>query len=376
MEIKFPLSFISILKLKNMTTLANKKTEDEFISEKLVSIIILNYNAGDLLIDCIYSILKSHHKNFEIILVDNVSSDKSHTKCKEKFPNITLIENSENLGYCEGNNVGLRVAHGEFVVVLNPDTIVDSCWLDELLKAYQINGEGMYQPKFLATTDHSMLLSTGNMIHLFGFGYSRSKGEKDKQLFEKFEQIDYASGTCLFTSRAIIEKIGLFEPFLFAFHDDLELCWRGAIMNINSFYVPKSIVYHPKEGYSFKWSPIKFKLMERNRKYCLLTLYDRSTVVKMFPALLIIDVAVFLFYVTRGIGKMKILADWEILRNLKIIKRKYAHNQKIKKVPDAILLKQFKNELLVPAWILDQKKNNLFNNFLIFIVKVTKRLII
>ncbi len=375
MGIKFHLSFISIFKLKDMTFTDKKKIEQTFISKDLVSIIILNYNAGDLLIDCVSSILKSHHKKFEIILVDNISKDNSHKKCKEKFPSINLIENSENLGYCEGNNIGLREAHGKFIAILNPDTIVDPYWLDELLKAYQTNGEGLYQPKFLATTDHSMLLSTGNMIQIFGFGYSRSKGDKDEQLFEKFEQIDYASGTCLFTSNSLIQKIGLFDPFLFAFHDDLELCWRGAIMKINSFYVPKSIVYHPKEGYSFKWNPIKFKLMERNRKYCLLTLYDRSTVMKMLPALLIIDMAVFLFYITRGIGKMKILADLEILRNLKTINRKYAHNQKIKQVSDSELIKQFKNEILVPTWIINQKRNNFFNRFLTSITKITKQLI-
>ncbi len=374
MGIKFHLSFISIFKLKDMTFTNNNK-DDILFSHDLVSIIILNYNAGDLLINCISSILKSHYKNFEIILVDNISSDQSHKKCKEKFPSINLIENSENLGYCEGNNVGLREAHGQFVAVLNPDTVVDPYWLDELLKAYKTNGDGLYQPKFLATTDHSMLLSTGNMIQIFGFGYSRSKGDTDKQLFEKFEQIDYASGTCLFTSNSLIQKIGLFDPFLFAFHDDLELCWRGAIMKINSFYVPKSIVYHPKEGYSYKWNPIKFKLMERNRKYCLLTLYDRSTVMKMLPALLIIDVAVFLFYITRGIGKMKILADWDILRNFKTINRKYTHNQKIKQVSDSELINRFKNEVVVPTWIINQKKNFFFNEFLIFITKITKKFI-
>ena len=352
----------------------NKNTESTFISGSLVSIIILNYNAGDLLLDCVSSILKSHHKNFEIIVVDNVSNDKSHKKCKEQFPSISLIENSENLGYCEGNNVGLREAHGEFVVVLNPDTVVDPYWLDELLKAYKNNGPGLYQPKFLAITDHSMLLSTGNMIQIFGFGYSRSKGDKDNQLFEKFEQIDYASGTCLFTSRSLIQKIGLFDPFLFAFHDDLELCWRGAIMEIKSFYVPKSIVYHPIEGYSFKWSPIKFKLMERNRKYCLLTLYDRYTIVKMLPALLVIDIAVFLFYMTRGIGKMKILADLEILRNLKTINHKYAQNQKVKKITDTELINQFKNELVVPSWITNQKMNRFFNSLLISLAKITRQL--
>ena len=338
----------------------------------LISIIILNYNAGNLLIDCVSSIEKSAYTNFEIILVDNVSKDNSHKKCKEKFPTIKLIENNENLGYCEGNNVGLRMARGEYVVILNPDTIVDNNWLDELLKAYENNGEGLYQPKFLATSDNSMLLSTGQMIQLFGFGYSRSKGNKDENLFEQIEQIDYASGTCLFTSKEILKKIGLFDPFLFAFHDDLELCWRAALNRIKSFYVPKSIVYHPIEGTSFKWSPLKFKLMERNRKYCLLTLYDRSTFFKMLPALIIVDVAVFFFYLSKGLIKMKILADLEILKNLKIINKKYSENQKIKNVSDKEIIELFKNEVIVPQWIINNKINSLFNNFLKTISKITK----
>ena len=353
----------------------NKMEKNTDSMKPLISIIILNYNAGNLLIDCVSSIQKSAYTNFEIILVDNISKDNSHKKCKDSFPTIKLIENKENLGYCEGNNVGLRTAKGEFVVVLNPDTIVDSNWLDELLEAYQNNGEGLYQPKFLATSDNSMLLSTGQMIQLFGFGYSRSKGDKDKKLFEKIERIDYASGTCLFTSKKILKKIGLFDPFLFAFHDDLELCWRAALNRIKSFYVPKSIVYHPIEGTSFKWSPLKFKLMERNRKYCLLTLYDRSTFYKMLPALIVVDIAVFFFYLSKGLMKMKILADLEILKNLKIINKKYSENQKIKNISDKEIIHSFKNEVIVPRWIVNNKINSLFNNFLKTISKITKNIL-
>ena len=338
----------------------------------LVSIVILNYNAGDLLIDCIDSIQNSNYKNFEIILVDNVSKDNSHKKCKERFPDIKLIENSENLGYCEGNNVGIREAKGQFVVILNPDTIVEPSWLSELLLAYGKNGEGIYQPKFLASTDHSMLLSTGNMIQIFGFGYSRSKGDLDKRQYEKFERINFASGTCIFTSKKTIERIGLFEPFLFAFHDDLELCWRGALIGISSFYVPSSLVYHPIEGYSFKWSPLKFKLLERNRKYCLLTLYSRSTFFKMIPGLLLIDIAVLFFYIFKGLGKMKISADIEILKNWKTINKKYNQNQKIRIISDQELMKQFKNEVIVPKWVIKDKTNVLFNNFLVAISKMTR----
>ena len=356
-----------------MTKINNelKNTEIEE-NDPLISIVILNYNAGDLLIDCIDSIQKSNYKNYEIIVVDNISKDKSHKKCKEKFPNIKLIENSENLGYCEGNNVGLRVTNGEFVVILNPDTIVDPSWLSELLQAYRKNGDGIYQPKFLASTDHSMLLSTGNMIQIFGFGYSRAKGDIDKKQYENFEKIDFASGTCIFTSKKIIEEIGLFESFLFAFHDDFELCWRGALIGINSFYVPSAIVYHPIEGYSFKWSPLKFKLLERNRKYCLLTLYSRSTFYKMIPGLLLVDIAVLFFYLSKGLGKMKIAADIEILKNLGKINEKYKQNQEKRKIADKELIKQFKNDVIVPQWVINDKTNVFFNRFLVVISKITR----
>ena len=356
-----------------MTKINNelKNTEIEE-NDPLISIVILNYNAGNLLIDCVDSIQKSNYKKFEIIVVDNISKDKSHRKCKEKFPNIKLIENSENLGYCEGNNVGLRIANGEFVVILNPDTIVDPSWLSELLFAYKKNGDGIYQPKFLASTDHTMLLSTGNMIQIFGFGYSRAKGEIDKKQYENFEKINFASGTCIFTSKKIIEEIGLFESFLFAFHDDFELCWRGALIGINSFYVPTAIVYHPIEGYSFKWSPLKFKLLERNRKYCLLTLYSRSTFYKMIPGLLLVDIAVLFFYLSKGLGKMKIEADIEILRNLGKINEKYKKNQEKRKIADSDLIKQFKNEVIVPQWVINDKTNVFFNQFLVLISKITR----
>lgn len=353
-------------------TLSNKEFPNINDDKPLTSIIILNFNAGELLIKCVDSIQKTTYKNYEIILVDNASKDGSHKACKEKFSGITLIENSKNLGFCEGNNVGIRVANGKFIVILNPDTIVEPNWLEELIIAHKTNGLGFYQPKFLAVSDHSLLLSTGNMIQIFGFGYSRSKGDRDHNQYEKLEKINYASGTCLFTSKDVLDKIGLFDPFLFAFHDDLELCLRGALNNIFSFYVPKSIVYHPIEGTSFGWSPLKFKLLERNRKYCLLTIYDRSTFLKMLPALILVDVAVFFFYLSKGLIRMKIEADIDIMKNFRLINRKYYQNQKNKKITDNELIRQFKNEVNVPSWVLNNKVSRIFNNFLTGLSKFTR----
>ena len=247
-----------------------------------ISIIILNYNAGDLLEKCISSIVKSNYENIEIILVDNASQDHSHIKCKEKFSQIKLIENKENLGYCEGNNIGIKSANGEYIIILNPDTEVESNWIEEFIKEFNNHGDGLYQPKLLAVSDKSRINSAGNMMNIFGFGFSSGKGKKDSKKFGNFKPINYASGACLFTSKKILDKIGLFDPYLFAYHDDLELGWRALQLGIKSFYVPTVIVYHA-ESFSFKWSSKKFYLLERNRWYCILTHYSKSTFYKILP---------------------------------------------------------------------------------------------
>jgi GT2 family glycosyltransferase len=344
-------------------------------NDPLVSIIILNYNAGTLLLDCIESILHTNYKNYEIIVVDNLSSDASHKKCKEKFNQIILIENDKNLGYCEGNNVGARIAKGKFIVILNPDTIVEPKWLDELMSAYNIHGEGLYQPKFLATTDHMMLLSTGQMIQLFGFGFSRGKGIIDNKQYENFEKVGYASGTCLFTSLVLFKNLGMFDSFLFAYHDDLDLGWRAVMNGIKSYYVPDSIVYHPVEGYIFKWSHFKFYLMEKNRNYCILTHYSHSTLLKMIPALILVNVGVFFFYLKKNMIKEKIRADLNILKNLSLINKKYHELQNKRTVTDRIVVENFVDEILVPEWVLGKDTNSSFNKLLKKVSRITRKFI-
>ena len=338
----------------------------------MVSIVILNYNAGKLLDDCLHSIHKTEKVNFEIILVDNASTDKSYKEYTQKFPDVNLIENSKNLGYCEGNNIGIRATKGEFVVVLNPDTIVNPTWLHELLHAYKKNGEGIYQPKILATTDHDMLLSSGQFIQLFGFGYSRGKGETHIEGSNNIEKIGYASGTCIFTSKKIIEKLNLFDPFLFAYHDDLDLCWRASMLGINSFYVPSSVIFHPIEGYSFKWSKFKFYLMERNRQYCLLTHFSKSSYFKMLPSLILVDFAVSLFYLKKGMFGTKIRTSLNILKNLTKISKKYQEIQSTRILSDKEIIKIFQDKIQVPKWVVSEESNEIFNNFLNKLSKITR----
>ena len=339
--------------------------------ESLVSIVVLNYNAGKLLLNCIESIKKSSYQNIEILVVDNISSDNSQIECKKKFPDIKLIQNDENLGYCGGNNAGIKKAEGEFIIILNPDTIVETNWIDELLNAQKEFGDGLYQPKILSLNEENTIQSTGNMLHIFGFGFARDKGNKVIERKEEIEKVGYASGTCLFTTRKVLDKIGLLDEFLFLYHDDLDLGWRGAQIGINSFYVPKSKIYHV-ESYSLKWSSKKFYWLERNRKYCLLTHYSKDTYQKMKFSLILVDLFVWTFYFSKGFLGAKIRAEIDIRKNKKIIDRKYHELEKKKTIPDKELIKNFPNEIFVPTNVSQESMNQTFNSILTKLSKTVK----
>jgi len=333
-----------------------------------VSIIILNYNAGDLLLDCVNSVLKSTYKNFKILVVDNHSSDNSHLNCKNKFPEIDLLINKENLGYCEGNNTGIRYTDSELIAILNPDTIVEPNWLDELVSEFSNRGDGFYQPKILSVDDSTLIESTGNMMQLFGFGYSRDKGIKDTNSRCDVEEIGFPAGTCFLTSKKILEKLNMFDPFLFLYQDDLDLGWRGLQFKVKSFFVPSSVVYHT-DSYNLKWSSKKFYWLERNRKYCLLTHFSRKTIFFMLPSLLIVDFFVFLFYLKKGFPQAKIKADFNLLKNLNKIMSKYNELETNKIIPDKFIIHKFSDEVFLPTGI---SKNNSENIFMIYFSKLSK----
>jgi len=338
----------------------------------LVSVIVLNYNAGELLLNCIESVKKSAYKNLEIIVVDNISTDKSQKICKEKHPDIKLIQNDENFGYCEGNNIGIREAKGDYIIILNPDTIVESNWIEELISAYNKFGEGLYQPKHLSLNEKTVYMSAGNMLNIFGFGYAREKGNRDENQFNKIEEIGYASGTCLFTSSAVLKKVGLFDPFIFLYHDDLDLGWRASQLGIKSYYVPTSLIYHA-ESYSLKWNAEKFYWLERNRKYCILTHYSKQTYSKIFPTLLAVDFFVWMFYLTKGFLGSKIRAELDIIKNRKAIKIKYEELESKKIVSDKELITKFSDSLHVPSNVTGKNINSVFNSVIQRLSKSAKK---
>jgi GT2 family glycosyltransferase len=241
--------------------------------ETIVSVIILNYNGKEYIEECIDSILRQTCKDRKIIVVDNGSTDGSLEIIKEKFADrIRLIENKDNLGFAEGNNIGISSSTGSYIALLNNDAVADDNWLSELVDAARKSDSnfGMWASKILFYDDHKIIDTAGHLIYPDGLNRGRGKGEVDKGQYDKVEEVFFPSGCAALYSKSMLDQIGLFDPDFFAYGDDTDIGLRARIAAWNCLYVPTAIVYHRSSATTGRYSPLKAYLVERNRLWILI----------------------------------------------------------------------------------------------------------
>lgn len=234
---------------------------------KKVAIVILNYKVKDEVIECLNSIKKSTYKNLNVIVIDNASNDGLDQAIKS-FPQITYIQNSSNLGYTGGNNIGIKKAlemRTDYVLVLNPDTIIDKDSIANLLKVAEDEGAGISGPKILFG-DRKTIWYAGGLIDLNNIlGVHRGVDEKDQGRYDEVRQTEFVSGAAIFIRSDIFDKIGLFDERYFLYLEDLEFCFRAKMKNIKILYNPKAVVYHKNAKSTGLGSPLQDYYISRNR---------------------------------------------------------------------------------------------------------------
>lgn len=209
-----------------------------------VTVITVNYNGKKYLKDCFNSLYELDYPpdKLEIIMVDNGSTDDSMEFIKNNFPKIKIIHNNVN-NYCKANNLGIKEAKGEFIALLNNDTIVDKNWLKELLEI--INGEkniGMVSSKILFMD--GKLQGTGH-YELPNFYWSdRGFKEEDRGQYDSDGEIDSASNCSILYRKACLDNIDLLDEDFFIFLEDVDMSIRCRNKGWKILYAPKSIVHH------------------------------------------------------------------------------------------------------------------------------------
>lgn len=330
-----------------------------------VSVIILNYNGGQQLERCLRSVLDQTYTNYEVIVVDNASTDESVELVKRKFPNIKLIVNLKNMGYSGGNNIGIRSTNSEYVVILNPDTEVDRNWLSELVKPLKEDESVAFTTsKILDYHNKKKINTCGNLEHFTGFAFCRGIGESPDK-YCKPEAVGGFSGCSFLARKKILDEIGYFDKDFFSYLEDADLSWRARLMGYKIMYVPTSIVYH---RHSATLSPLKYFLLEKNRNALLMKHYNVKTLIFISPALILSEVLAWGYALKNGSSymKAKVRAHAWTVKNLRNILEKRRSIQRLRKASDRELLNQLTHEIPISALMntnVDSFSRNLVKEF-------------
>ena len=215
-----------------------------------VSIVILNWNQKDKTLACLRSLKKISYPHYEIVLVDNGSTDDSVSAIRKEFPEITIIENRRNLGVAGGRNVGIKYVQKkriDYVLLLDNDTIVDKDFIAEMVKAGEENKRvGILTGKIYFYSEPNKIWCAGCSLslyrrHISAIGYD----EIDKGQYDELREVDHVAGCCLMIKKNVIDEIGLLDQnFIEYFTEDTDWCLRAKRKGYKVVYVPRSKIWH------------------------------------------------------------------------------------------------------------------------------------
>jgi GT2 family glycosyltransferase len=264
-----------------------------------VSVIIVNWNGMDYLKYCLDSLRAQTFPDFEVIVVDNGSTDGSVQCLRENYRGwVRVLPNPRNEGFSGGNNRGIRAASGKYIVLLNNDARADFRWLEELVKAAEENPRaGMLACKIYLQEGSRIIDNVGHLMYRDGLNRGKGRLEVDRGQYEKMEEVFFPSGCAALYRREMLEEVGLFDEDFFAYGDDTDLGLKGRLAGWNCLYVPTAVVHHRYSQSSGAYSLLKAFYVERNRLWIA---------VKYFPLslLLVSPVYTFLRFALQGYGAL------------------------------------------------------------------------
>jgi GT2 family glycosyltransferase len=213
-----------------------------------VSVIIPNWNGSRLLPTCLDSLKRQTYPDFEIIVVDNASTDDSRELISRNYPGVQVISLDSNRGFAGGVNAGIRAGRGKIVVLLNNDTEAEPAWLGELVGALQADAHvGMAASKLRLFDERDKLHSAGDFYRVDGVPGNRGVWEVDRGQYDDAASTPPVFGACAGAAayrRELFERVGDFDPDLVSYCEDVDLNWRARLAGYGCVYAPHAIVYH------------------------------------------------------------------------------------------------------------------------------------
>lgn len=269
-----------------------------------ITVIIPNYNGISYLDGVLSSLKKQTLENFEVIMVDNGSTDNSCSFVEENYPWVQIHRLADNYGFSRAVNEGIRTAGAPFVLLLNNDTEVEENFLEEMKAGILRHPEAFScQARMIRFHDRDKLDDAGNYYCSLGWAYARGKG-KNIHTYEREEKIFSSCAGAAIYRKELFEKVGYFDDEHFAYLEDLDVGYRARIYGYENWYLPSALVYHVGSGTSgSRYNQFKIRYSSRNNIYTIYKNMPALQILVNLPFLVLGFGAKVLFFASKGYGR-------------------------------------------------------------------------
>jgi Predicted glycosyltransferases len=234
----------------------------------LVTIITINYNQLQMTCELLDSLRKVTYPAMEVIVVDNNSLEDPTAVISQNYPEVKLVLSKENLGFAGGNNLGIEISNGDYLLFLNNDTEVDPGFIEPMVRMFESNpAAGIASAKILFYDSPETIQYAGSSrINPFT-GRSKRTGfmEKDQGQHDVLHETDLAHGAAMMVPRKVIDKAGMMPEFFFLYYEEVDWCESIKKAGFKIYFVPQSKVYHKESMSIGQGSTLKTYYLTRNR---------------------------------------------------------------------------------------------------------------
>lgn len=256
----------------------------------LVSVVIANWNGRHHLEPCLAALQAQSYPTFEILVVDNGSSDGSSQWLADNYPGVRLLCNPRNLGFAAANNQGIQAARGQYVALINNDAFAETGWLDALVAAAEAEpGAGMVASLMVYADRPSMVNSAGVCVDRLGVSWDCSGGSGVPSLGSQPIPVFGASAGAALYRREMLAELGGFDEAFFAYLEDVDLAWRARWLGWRAILAPAARVQHVGSATSREGSAFKTYYLARNKLLMLVKNYPWLQAWRFVPGLLLYD---------------------------------------------------------------------------------------
>lgn len=328
------------------------------MSFEKVTVAVITYNGERLLEECLSAIKSLDYPDYQVMVVDNRSTDGSVNLVRDKFPEVKVLEMDENRGPNPARNTAILKSKTNYVFLIDDDIFLTSHCLSILMDARNtIPDVAVCHPRIVYYDDRDRIQHEGSEVHYIGAAIIRNEGMSIKDTSTESVPIGATGGTLL-VDREKALHIGLFDEDYFFGWTDGEFTFRLTASGLKCLSVPRAVVYHKmaKRGLS------KVFYQVRNRWYFILQIYSLRTIFLILPALVVYEISLLVFLTMKGVLLKYLKANIAVLQNFRKLMKKRQKVQLLKKLSDRELL--CTGEINIREDLLDSKHAKMGKKFL------------